>query len=86
VTGVVYQRDASWYAHTKGGSGGRFHWPHPDDEAVSACGRAVLQVQDDNGMDPACVDETLWCRAPGCAKRYRLHVQSASAHDTQHNA
>lgn len=68
MSSVVYPRDMSWYSHTHGGSGSRYHWPHDEDSAMAACSPSRIVLHED-GVLAAEVPDILKCGAP---KRYRL--------------
>lgn len=71
----VFPRDADWTA-----TGGRrttyetlkMHWPKPDDEALSACGRTVIDNGPNSGAGepPEDVPQRRRCLASGCRQRW----------------
>ncbi len=66
---TAYRRDASWNATgAASGSAGKMHLPHPDDFALSACGRVALdnRPRDRQGEPAASVESRRRCKAPGC--------------------
>lgn len=65
----VYVSDASWSA-TGNRSGRRFHFCNPNDPALAACGRFVLDNLDGRGEDPSNVEDSLRCQRRACQRRY----------------
>jgi hypothetical protein len=66
--GVVYRRDASWTV--KQGPAAAWHWPHPADAAMSACGRYVLLQGPSDGRAAADVAAHARCQGAGCRQRW----------------
>ena len=69
----VYPRDVSGHAaYHRGGRGHdafAWHWPHPNDGALSACGKSTLY--DDKGTPPDGVHPGARCGRPGCKQRWQ---------------
>lgn len=51
----------------------RYHWPHPEERAVSACGRTIIgdpDIAGSNAISPEHADPVLRCGSNGCHQRW----------------
>jgi hypothetical protein len=64
----VYRRKEQWHPHYKPVQTLKWHWPHPSDPNLSACGKVNLE-----GGDRRSAKETLIearCQLNGCRRKW----------------